>query len=311
MSITYPIGGGKGGSGKSFITASLGVAFAKQGKRVLLIDLDLGGSNLHSFLGIRNTEIGLNEFLNNRFENLEDVIVSTSVPNLFMISSASCSMESANLFYLQKLKIIRAIQGLAFDYILLDLGAGTSFNTLDFFLTSNEGIFVITPEPTSIENAFRFIKSVYFRRIKQLLKKNEFQRIIKEFLGDPGIGMVRWPSDIIDILIEQEPEKGEFLESKLGEYGFNIILNQFRRNSDSRLGERIERVCDKHFYSKFQFLGNVGYDERVHDSILSRNIYVNKYPYTVTATDLKNVADKISDNGQTGVSTQQECYEEI
>jgi flagellar biosynthesis protein FlhG len=311
MSITYPIGGGKGGSGKSFITASLGVSFAKQGKRVLLIDLDLGGSNLHSFLGLGDTEIGLNDFLNKRFEDLEHAIVPTSVPNLFIISSANCSMESANLFYLQKLKIIKAIQGLAFDYIFLDLGAGTSFNTLDFFLTSNEGIFVITPEPTSIENAFRFIKSVYFRRIKQMLKQKEFQRIVKEVLGDPRIGIVRWPSDIIDILIEQEPEKGEFLESKLGEYGFNIILNQFRRKSDSRLGEKIERVCEKHFYSKFKFLGNVSYDERVHDSILSRNIYVNTYPYTVAATDLKNVADKISDNGQAPISAQRDCYEEI
>lgn len=311
MTITYPIGGGKGGSGKSFITASLGVSFAKQGKRVLLIDLDLGGSNLHSFLGLKNTEIGLSEFLDKRFQDLEQAIVSTSVPNLFIISSADCSMESANLFYLQKLKIIRAIQGLAFDYILLDLGAGSSFNTLDFFLTSNEGIFVITPEPTSIENAFRFIKSVYFRRIKQMLKQKEFQRIVKEVLDDSRIGIIRWPSDIIDILIEQEPERGALLENKLGEYGFNIILNQFRRKSDSSLGGKIERVCNKHFYSKFQFLGNVGYDERVHDSILSRNIYINTYPYTVTATDLQNVADKISGNGQTPISTHQHCYEEI
>ncbi len=311
MSITYPIGGGKGGSGKSFITASLGVSFAKQGKRVLLIDLDLGGSNLHSFLGLKNTEIGLNEFLNKKFEDLEQAIVSTSVPNLFMISSANCSMESANLFYLQKLKVIRAIQSLAFDCVLLDLGAGTSFNTLDFFLTSNEGIFVITPEPTSVENAFRFIKSVYFRRIKQLLKQNEFQKMVKKALGDPRKGVLRWPSDIIDVLIEQDPERGEFLESKLGEYVFNIVLNQFRRNSDSSLGEKIERVCGKHFYSKFQFLGNVSYDEKVHEAILSRNIYINMYPYTVTATDLKNVADKISDNGQASVSSLQDYYEEV
>lgn len=311
MPITYPIGGGKGGSGKSFITASLGVSLAKEGKRVLLIDLDLGGSNLHSFLGLKNTEIGLNEYLNKRFQDLEQVILSTSIPNLFIISSANCSMESANLFYLQKLKIIRAIQRLAFDYILLDLGAGTSFNTLDFFLTSNEGIFVVTPEPTSIENAFRFIKSVYFRRIKQVLKQNEFQRIMKEVLDESRIGIIRWPSDIIDTLVEQEPERGELLENKLGEYGFNIILNQFRRNSDSSLGNKIERVCNKHFYSKFEFLGNVAFDERVHDSILSKNIYINTYPYTVTATDLQNVVNKISENGQTPFSTHQDRYEEI
>ena len=311
MSITYPIGGGKGGSGKSFITASLGVSLAKEGKRVLLIDLDLGGSNLHSFLGLKNTEIGLNEFLNKKFQDLEQVILSTSVPNLFIISSANCSMESANLFSLQKLKIIRAIQRLAFDYILLDLGAGTSFNTLDFFLTSNEGIFVVTPEPTSIENAFRFIKSVYFRRIKQILKHNEFQRIMKEALDESRIGIIRWPSDIIDTLLEKEPERGELLEAKLGEYGFNIILNQFRRNSDSSLGNKIERVCNKHFYSNFEFLGHVSFDERVHDSILSKKIYINTYPYTVTATDLQNVVNRISDNGQTSVTSHQDRYEEI
>ncbi len=311
MSVIYPIGGGKGGSGKSFITASLGAVLAKQGKRVVLVDLDLGGSNLHSFLGLKNPEIGLNDFLTKRLQDLEHVVVSTTVPDLFMISSANCSMESANLFYLQKLKIIKAVQRLAFDYVLLDLGAGTSFNTLDFFLTSNEGIFVITPEPTSIENAFRFIKAVYFRKTKQILKQHNFRRIVRSAEDDSKAGIIKWPFDIIDILIEREPENGKLLENKLSRYRFNIILNQFRSRSDSSLGHKIERVCTKHFYSTFQFLGNVSYDERVHDSILTKKIYINTYPYTMTATDLQNVADKISENGQSAFSSHQECYEKI
>ena len=64
MSETYPIGGGKGGSGKSFIAANLGVLFAKQGKKVVVIDLDLGGSNLHTFLSLKSPKLGLNDFLN-------------------------------------------------------------------------------------------------------------------------------------------------------------------------------------------------------------------------------------------------------
>ena len=55
----YAIGGGKGGTGKSFITATLGIILAKHGKRVLLIDLDLGASNLHTFLAIKKPAIGL------------------------------------------------------------------------------------------------------------------------------------------------------------------------------------------------------------------------------------------------------------
>jgi len=298
MSVIYPIGGGKGGSGKSFITASLGVLLAKQGKKVVLVDLDLGGSNLHSFLGLKYTKTGLNEFLNKKFKKLDHVIASTAVPDLFVISSTNCSIECTNLFYLQKLKIISAIQRLSYDYILLDLGAGASFNTLDFFLTSNEGVFVTTPEPTSIENTFHFIKAVYFRKIKQILKQHDFNTIVREAVVSSKIGVIKWPSDIIDILVEHEPEKGKLLENRLTEYRFNIILNQFRKRSNVGLGNKIEKVCNKHFYSKFQFLGNVSYDERVHDSILFKKIYINTYPYTLTATDLQNVASKISENGR-------------
>ena len=49
----HPIAGGKGGTGKSFLAASLGTILAKQGKKILLVDLDLGASNLHTFLGLR------------------------------------------------------------------------------------------------------------------------------------------------------------------------------------------------------------------------------------------------------------------
>ena len=142
MPEIYSIGGGKGGVGKSFISANLGALFAQRGKKVVLIDLDLGASNLHTLLGIKDAKSGINSFLNKTVKELESVAVPTNLSNLFLISSMHCSMEIANLFYAQKLKIINAIKKLPFDYILLDLGNGTNFNNLDFFLTSKEGIFI-------------------------------------------------------------------------------------------------------------------------------------------------------------------------
>jgi len=167
MSKIYPISSGKGGVGKSFIAVSLGVLLAKHGKKVVLVDLDLGGSNLHTLLGIKNPKSGIDSFLNKTVNRLEHVAYPTNIEDLFIISSLHCSMEIANLFHVQKQKIISAIRKLPFDYVLLDLGAGTNFNTLDFFLASKEGIFIFTPEPTSIENSFRFIKAAYLRRLKQ------------------------------------------------------------------------------------------------------------------------------------------------
>lgn len=295
MPEIYPISSGKGGVGKSFVTASLGGLLAKMGKNVVLVDLDLGASNLHTFLGIKNPKNGMNSFLNKTVKSLEDVTVPTIIPNLFFISSLHCSMEVANLPHSHKLKIISAIKKLPFDYILIDLGTGTDFNTLDFFLTSKQGIIICTPEPTSIENSFRFIKTVYLRKLKQIIKQHAFQSIMKNADAGSNTAAMQSPN-IIEIVLKHDPDREELLKNKLNEFNFKFILNQFRKNLDATLGNQLETVFNRHFYSNFQFLGNVGYDVRVHDSVLSKKLYIHKYPYTPSSTDLKKIADNITNN---------------
>jgi flagellar biosynthesis protein FlhG len=301
MPHIYPVGGGKGGVGKSFITANLGVLFAKHGKRVVLVDLDLGGSNLHTFLEIKDPKTGLNDFLNKTFNELDQTISPTSIPNLSIICSNNCSFDIANLFHSQKLKIIKAIKKLPYDYVLLDLGSGTNFNTLDFFLTSNEGIFIFTPEPTSIENTLSFIKAVYYRRLKQVLKQQTFNSIVKKLIARSKNATIQL-RDIIEFIIEQYPDKGKTLQANLSGYKFSFVLNEFRRQVNPDLGEKIEKVCNRHFYSDFQFLGNVSYDDRVYDSVFSKKIYIQRYPYTPTATDLVHITKKMAQNDHYSVS---------
>ncbi|MFC1822682.1 MinD/ParA family protein [Thermodesulfobacteriota bacterium] len=297
MPCIFPIGGGKGGIGKSFIAANLGVLLAKMGLKVVLIDLDLGAANLHTFIGQRNPKIGLNEFLSKAFSDLDHVVASTLIQNLYIINSMNCSMEIANLFHAQKQKIIRAIHNLPYDYILLDLGAGTSYNNLDFFLTSDQGLFVVTPEPTAIENTFRFIKSVYFRRIKQIIKQNEFNTLLRSSGDDEKQKIMKSPTYIMEIVGRSDPEKAEMLASHLRKFRFKFILNQIRKHTDDTLGDKIARVCNKHFYSMFEFLGNINYDDKVYDSISAKNIYSNTYPFTSTAMDLKHIVKKMTKNG--------------
>ncbi|MBW2028447.1 MAG: P-loop NTPase [Deltaproteobacteria bacterium] len=293
MSRIYPIGGGKGGSGKSFVAANLGVLLAKSGKRVALVDLDLGGANLHTFLGLKNPSIGLNEFLNKTCTDLNAASVPTSINNLYLISSSNCPPEVSNLFYAQKLKIIRAIGKLPYEYILLDLGAGCSFNILDFFLTSKEGIFIFTPEPTSIENTFHFIKAVYSRKMNRIIKGEDFQKILQDIRSQSPDVVIRSPQQLFDLILSHDQEKGDVLKEYLNQFDFKLILNQFRKHTDGTIGKKIEKVCTRHFFSNFEFLGNIHYDERVHDAVSSRKVYMTKYAYSVTALDLQNIAERI------------------
>lgn len=293
--IIYPIGGGKGGVGKSFVSANLGVILAKQGKKVLLIDLDFGGPNLHTFFGPEILKAGLCDFLNKNVNTLDQVVVPTDFENLSIINAKGTSLESANMAYAQKLKLTNAIKNLNYDYILLDLGAGTNLNTLDFYLTSNEGIFVCTPQPTSIENTFLFIKTVFYRKVKQVLKNKTFQEILKSLsyvTDDKHIKLQK----LIGYAIDYDPHTGEQLKSVLRKIKFYFIMNEYSKQVDAKLGEKIERVYNRHFPAKFIFLGNVDFDDKVYDSILSKNIFIKKYPYTSTATDLRNIVRKLTQN---------------
>ena len=292
MKQIIPIGGGKGGAGKSFVTACLGALLAKQRKKVVLLDLDLGASNLHTLVGLQPPDKGLHDFMDKSATVLEHTAVPTLIPNLFLISSARCSMEIANLYYQQKLRIIKAIHKLPYDFVFLDLGAGTNFNTLDFFLVSHTGIMVFTPEPTSIENTIRFIRTAYLRMLKALIKKHAFHSTVKESVDLAFRGELNTP-DIIDRILQYDPEKETLLRRSMARFRFNMILNQFRKTNDTTIGQKLKIVCNRHFYSVFEFLGNIGYDDRVHESVNLKNMFVNKYPYTETATDLKSITREL------------------
>ncbi len=163
----WAIGGGKGGVGKSVVTANLAVAIARSGARVAIVDADLGGANLHTIIGVPSPKRNLSDFISRRVSSLAEVMTPTPIDNLWLISGAKAVLETANPNYGQKNKILRNIAKLDVDHVFLDLGAGTAFNVLDFFLVARKGVLVVVPEATSVENAYFFIKAAYFRKLKR------------------------------------------------------------------------------------------------------------------------------------------------
>ena len=287
MSRVWPIGGGKGGSGKSFLTGSLGMILAKEGFRTLLIDLDLGAANLHTIAGIPHPPRSLSDFIRDDCGSLAETIIETPTPNLFLISGAMNTLDIANLAHERKLKIIRHIGKLSFDYILLDLGAGTSFNTLDFFMASPSGIFVTTPEPTSIENIYRLIRSVYFRKIRQTLNGHAFRNLARDAEERNRHATVTNPDLLLHVISELDPEKGLILERELRSFEFKLVVNQHRKQDNPGIGKVICRIIERHLNLKMHFLGNVGFDDRVHVAVCKTAPFIDLYPYTQTALDLR------------------------
>ena len=287
MAHIWPIGGGKGGTGKSFLTGNLGILLAKNGYRTLLVDIDFGTANLHTVLGIPHPEKSISDFINKKVGALEETIVSTAIPNLYFISSALNNLDITNLAHEQKMKLLRSITKLPYEYILLDLGAGTSFNTIDFFMISNSGILVTTSEPTSIENIYRLIRSVYIRRIRQELKVHNFRVLAEEARTRDSRATEHNPEILLYIIKEIDPDRGRVVEQSLQGLEFKLVLNQLRKQDDPNTGALICKIIERHLGLKIYFIGNITFDDHVHSSICKKMPFLHIYPYTQTASDIR------------------------
>jgi flagellar biosynthesis protein FlhG len=148
---------GKGGVGKTSIVGNLGYAFTKLGKEVLILDADLGLGNLDVLLGIA-PKYNLSHVLLG--EKTIDEILVKGPGNMKILPASSGIQELTNLTKDQKILILTQLDVLidSVDVLFIDTAAGISSNVMDFNATAQEVVVVVSPEPTSITDAYALIK---------------------------------------------------------------------------------------------------------------------------------------------------------
>jgi len=268
----WSVGGGKGGTGKSFVTLSLGIRLAIMNKRVVIIDADLGGANLHTLLGIRNPQYTLNDFIKKRVDSLNEVCIETQIPNLKLISGGDDILYLSNPKYSQKAKMLRHLHKLEADYILLDLGAGTSYNILDFFIYTQGKMLVVSPFPTSIQNAYGFIKTALYRRLSQLFSKNDRVMDLINKSIDPGRGdTIKSVVELMAAVEEVDQESAYIMSQEIENFNIKLVVNMVKSEEDKRVGDIIKTVSDKYLGIDVNVLSSVPFDLRVEKSIILTN----------------------------------------
>ncbi len=164
--LVLSIASGKGGVGKTNIVANLGLALARSGKRVLVLDADLGLANIDIVLGL-TPRYTLEHFLAGR-KKLQDILIP-GPEGMLILPASSGVPELVDLNETQKICLLNEMDQLSqrIDWLLIDTGAGISTNVLYFNLAAQESIIVVTPEPTSITDAYALIKILATRHQKK------------------------------------------------------------------------------------------------------------------------------------------------
>lgn len=289
----WAVGGGKGGVGKSLVTANTSICLALMGYKVVTVDLDLGGANMHTCLGIPIPEKTLSDYISKKVTDIKDLLVPTPIKNLQIISGAQDELGIANLKQMHKNKILSKLNELDADYVLLDLGAGTTFNTLDFFISADQGILVILPEPTSIENTYRFIKSVYHRRLKMIEELLDIQPLINQAMNAKISTPNSTPLDLVKRIIEINPEMGMKLQREIAKFRPKIIMNQIRNQQDIDIGFSIQSVCKRYFGVDMDYVGYLDYDSAVWQSVKKRKPLLMEFPNSRLVNNFDRIVHKL------------------
>ncbi|MCP4724044.1 MAG: MinD/ParA family protein [bacterium] len=296
----WAIAGGKGGTGKSVVTANLGIALSSMGNKVVVIDGDLGGANLHTCLSIRHPQFNLNDFLTNEKTHLRDILLDTPAKSLKLISGGSELVGIANIQHMKKQKLLRHILQLPADYILVDLGAGTSYNTLDFFNLSREGIVVCNPEPNAKLDVYAFMKSAIYRRILSSFKKNsEEYFVIKKILIDDRNKTFQLQK-LPDMIGDRYPEAARIVQSVLSSYRLKLIMNKIRKGSQVSQGHQLVTLASEYLGIDLKYLGHISRDDKVVDASERMMPFILQHPRCKASQNLYQIIKILNAAGENG-----------
>ena len=289
--LIISIGGGKGGVGKSMVSSNLAVQYALAGMKVVLLDLDFGAANLHTLFGIRQPPRGLGDYFTTPRSKLTDYVVKTELDNLLLIPGSGFVPELANLKHMQKVKLINQIKKLNADLVLLDLGAGSSNNVVDFFAMTHAGLVVTTPEPTAIVNAYEFLKNVVYRILFRMFRNHKGISEILRISTNPNNHL---NISTISELIEAVAQKNEWIADNIrdvcSDLDFYVIFNQARKTNEAHLGVKLRDICSRHLCLDLNFSGIIFYNEEVPTAVYKMRPISLADPESVTTKTIKRVA---------------------
>ncbi|MCP5065115.1 MAG: MinD/ParA family protein [bacterium] len=289
------VGGGKGGVGKTFLSANLAHTLVSAGYKVVAVDTDIEGPNLHTWLGVNSPRTSLADFVSGRENKVEALLQETPYSGLGLLAATHGDLAAAQPNAARRAELLSALRELPCDFVFVDCGAGAHPATIDYFLVGDEGLLVLHPEPTSVENTYTFIRAAFYRRMQLAMRKHDVRECVREAMDQRNDRGIRSPLDLLRAVEEMDPEEGQRFSKTMQGFRPRVIVNEVASTEDIKLGFSVRSVCRKYFGIEVDYAGYVNRDQAVRTAVLKRKPLAEVHPGSDAAVYLQRIAGKLAE----------------
>jgi len=281
------VGSGRAGVGASMAAVNLAVYLAQLGRRVILVDADPVGAQLHAMLGV-SLDPGVKETEDD--DRLE--LVATPVPGLRLLPQRYTVGSTVPVRPGRKPRWVRALRLLDVDYVLIDLGAGTAPASLDLFLGADVGVIVTTPEPPSVEGTYRLARALFQRKLRRALVKDRFKgRLLERALAD--LPPLPSPQAAVRALARYDTALGELAAVELAQLRPRLVVNGVRLRPDSDVGPAMVDMARRYLGVALDYAGHVEQDDAVWLGVVRGRPLLVDSPTSKSARNIERIARRM------------------
>ena len=315
------VAGAKGGVGKSLLAANLSVYLATLGRRVVVVDADEGGANLHAFFGvshpsgIRPYEPPVPAFFSSDEDDLgydeddEDDAVATSsrvaeppeepasndpvalpVPGLELLHAGIDEPARGERRRARRGRLLERLTALRADFVVVDLGSGTPRSMLDLWLDADLRVFVTLPEPTAIEGTYRFLRAAFARALVRATDGEERRELVQALRAQ---GNSPPPLDLARHLEEEQSPLAWRVRELMGRFELPLVVNQTRLRIDLELGDWMRSAVRRRFGVAIDYLGYIDADDTVWNTLRTGRPLLVESPGSKASRSIEKVARRL------------------